>query len=92
MYLPIDQTKLIKASKTAQQRIAMVDQGFCLGCLQLLNDEKPISGLHPKCHRATLRAIAAGKTTRDERVREGKMLPRGKAGRKPSNPVTIELS
>lgn len=93
MYLPLVHVELVRVSKAAQQRFdRAANEALCLACLQPLNGQTPIGGCHPKCHRATLRAIAAGKTTRDDRVREGKLLPRGKCGRKPSNPVSIELS
>jgi hypothetical protein len=66
--------------------------GNCLACGLPLGNGKKVRGCHEKCAKATYRCIAAGKTTDEKRVEEGKWLPAETGGRKPSNPVSIELS
>ena len=63
----------------------------CLGCGQVIKNEKPVRGLHAACYKATRRAILLGKTTDAARVRAGKMAPKKKRGKPPTNPVSKEL-
>ncbi len=86
-------TRLVEVNKTAMRRIAKaVEEGLCCACMQPLGKGRVVRGLHMTCLKATYRAIAAGKCTEDERVQEGKMLSKTKGGRKPSNPVTVDLA
>lgn len=74
-------------AKVAQHQ----SQGLCLACGKPLHG-RVVRGCHIACHQATLRAIAAGKTTDEQRVKEGKWLPASNGGRKPTNPVTMEFA
>lgn len=65
-------------------------EGLCVACMQPLNG-KSLRGCHPKCHRATLRAIERGETTEEARIAEGKFLPAGKGGRRRTNAVSIDV-
>lgn len=76
---------------TPEQRVALaLEQNLCVACMKPMYG-KPMRGCHLKCHRATLRAVEAGKTTLEQRVKQGKLLPAKKGGRPPGNPVTVEL-
>lgn len=77
----------------AQARIRKATkERLCVACMEPLNGESPLRGCHERCYRATLRAIERGDTTEEDRMLEGKFLKRGKGGRKPSNPVTMDVS
>lgn len=67
-------------------------EGLCLGCLKPIVGRKKV-GLHPDCYSAVLRNENAGKITRKELLREGRILPAtNKGGRPPTNPVSKELA
>jgi len=92
MNLTISEQREIEVSHEAELRIERAKQGhLCVACLCPLDNERVIRGCHCKCHKATVRAIEQGLTTEFERMAEGKFLPKGKSGRRPSNPVTQEL-
>lgn len=65
-------------------------ENLCVACLDALDGEV-IRGCHSRCYRATLRAIAKGVTTDQKQVKQGKLLPRAKPGRKVTNPVSLEF-
>lgn len=93
MIVAINEVRWVEVRKPAKERLAKAErEHLCLACLEPLGDQAPIRGCHPKCHRATLRAIADRKCTEAERMTEGKLLPATKGGRKPSNPVTKEMA
>jgi hypothetical protein len=82
----------IEMKKNVAMLVAKLQaEGKCLACGLPLDGGKVVRGAHEKCAKATYRAIAAGKTTDAKRVEDGKWLPAENGGRKPSNPVTIEL-
>ncbi len=71
-----------------------VSRGVCLHC-----NRKPVKGGEPlkrglcsACSQALVRLIAKGITTREQEVELGRLLPRAKPGRKPSNACTKKLS
>jgi len=77
--------------RTARQRVARAErEGLCVACLEPLEGTVK-RGCHERCYQATRRAVAQGKTTLEERVAEGKLLPPETPGRKPSNPVSTEF-
>ena len=91
MRVLITETRWIEVRKPARDRLAKADkEHLCVACLEPLGDQEPIRGCHPKCYRATRRAIVAGKFTESQRVEAGKLLEKMDAGRKPSNPVSVE--
>lgn len=72
-----------------KQRDERIENHECLGCEERFPREvKFVCGQCPKCYCASRRGINAHKVTEAELIREGKMLPPGKAGRRPSNPYT----
>lgn len=80
----------VEMKRRPLQRLAKCDrEGLCPACLESLGDCRPIRGCHPKCAKATYRAIAAGTMTDEGQVACGEWKPRD-GGRKPSNPVTIK--
>jgi hypothetical protein len=92
MQVQIIKIELITVEKKALQRIAKAAaEGLCVACLKPLDETRTVRHCHERCYRATLRAIKAGKTTEEERLREGKLLECDEVGRKASNPVTCEL-
>lgn len=85
--------RFVPVRKAAKDRIEKCQrEGLCVACLAKVEDgERSIRGLHMRCYFATVRAIKTGKTTEEERVREGKMLEAQSGGRKPNNPVTLDV-
>lgn len=84
-----------RLKKEAKERIARCEkERRCVACMELFAppDETSIRGCHIRCYHATYRAIRSGKFTEVQRVREGKLLEPKNRGRKPSNPVSIEVS
>jgi hypothetical protein len=89
----VTEKRFVEMNAAAQQRVEHASKnGLCVACLQPLDGDRPIRGCHVRCHRATLRAIERGDTTELSRVLEGKFLTKHKGGRKPSNPVTKDVS
>lgn len=81
---------VLRAGKARRDKAAK--GGLCVACLEPLDDTRTVRGCHERCYRATLNAVAKGLTTIEERIRAGKLLERETAGRKPVNPVSVELS
>lgn len=93
MRVAVTEVRWVEVRKPARLRIAKAEEGkLCVACMQPLGDDEPIRGCHSRCYKATLRAIHAGDFTESERVESGKLLEKGKAGRKPSNPVSQEAA
>ena len=93
MQVRIFEQRFIEVGRVAKQRIAKAEVGcLCLACMEPLDGRKPIRGNHPRCFYAQYRAIESGKTTDKELVETGRRAPKQKPGRRPSNPVTIELA
>lgn len=92
MRLEIRKTGWVTVKKVAKDRLAKCEgEGLCCACLERIKEgQRPIRGMHPACYYATQYGIKTGKFTESERVKEGKMLPPGKPGRKPTNPVSLE--
>lgn len=86
------QVGYVNVDDNAVQRVANATKAcVCVACLEA----KPLPGhrgLCGGCYAATRRAILTGKTTEAERVAQGKLLPVGKVGRRPSNAVSIEVA
>jgi hypothetical protein len=83
----------VEVKRGAVQRVAKCQsQKLCLACEQPLGDCRVVRGCHERCAKATYRAIESGKTTDAKRIEEGKWLTAEQGGRKPSNPVSIELA
>lgn len=67
--------------------------GLCLACGQpFIEGEKVRREMHIRCYDATWRAVRDGKTTWEERVKNGRAGEAKSPGRPPSNPVTIEVA
>lgn len=91
LQLPVVEARMVSLSNSARKRVEQADQErLCVACMKPLGAERGIRGCHGSCHHATLRAIETGKWTENQRVTAGKLLPKGRPGPKPSNPVTIE--
>lgn len=89
----VTEKRFIQMNADAQARVEQATkEGLCVACLEPLNGARAIRGCCQGCHRATLRAIERGITTEIARMLEGKFLPKHKGGRKPSNPVTKDVS
>lgn len=92
MRVGIRETRWIEVKKAARERIAKAEaEHLCAACMQPLDNTRTIRGCHQRCHKATFRAIERGLTTEAQRVAEGKLLEAQDGGRKPNNPVTLEL-
>lgn len=71
----------------------LVAENRCLGCEKEFEaDEKRSCGQCPTCFSASYRAINRGDVTRNQLIREGKLLKSGKPGPKPKNDYTRRLS
>lgn len=93
MRVAIKEIRWVEVKKAARDRIAKAEaEGLCVACMQPLDETRTIRGAHERCYKATLRAIACGRTTDAKRVEEGKLLEGKGGGCHPTNPVTIELS
>lgn len=92
MQVRIFTSRFITMSRSVEQRIRRCRKHrLCMTCLKTISpDEKPVRGCHPKCARATYRAIERGCYTDEDRVAEGKWLWPGKRGPKASNVATVE--
>lgn len=87
------ETKRISLRKEAKERRdALVAAGKCLGCECELSTAKRVSrGLCVTCYAATRYAIRRGRTTDEELLRRGMILPPDTGGQKPVNSFTSEL-
>jgi hypothetical protein len=84
--------KWLEMKKSVLARISRLQaEGKCLSCEGSLEGKRSVRGDCLRCYKATLRAIAGGLTTDEARTEEGKWLSCALPGRKPSNPVTVEL-
>jgi hypothetical protein len=94
MQIAVNEKRLIDVRKAAKDRVERCTKlGLCLACEQPFKDgEASTRGLHIRCYHATRRAIVSGKTTERERMADGKLGEAQLPGRKPSNPVSTELS
>lgn len=84
----------IAVKRSAQNRVNKCRQDdLCFACMEkFLPDEMRTRDVHLRCYHATFRAIKAGKTTEQERMAEGKLGESAARGRKPSNPVSVDLA
>lgn len=80
------------ADAVARKRDEQVAKGECLGCDRKVADARYRCGLCPSCYQAVNRAVSRGAVTRSELMREGKLLPKSKGGRKPRLKLSVELS
>ncbi len=95
MVVLIAETRLVEIEMTPEgeeryQRCC--DRKLCCACEEpIIEGEKIVRQMHERCSKATWRHIEAGKTTEEERGRQGKMGPGLGRGGRVSNPVTKEL-
>jgi hypothetical protein len=83
----------INVDRKAVQHIARCQANdLCLACEQPLGDSRVLRGCHERCCKATYRGIKSGKTTEQERMELGKLLPAESGGRRATNPVSVELA
>jgi hypothetical protein len=92
MRIEVLQMGFVEVDQAALDRIEYAKaNNLCVACL----DKPPLpahKGCCGGCYSATRRALNDGKTTEAERIAEGKLLPGGKRGRKPSNAVTKDVA
>jgi len=83
----------IRLSKDATARVErLTTESKCLGCEQpFVDGERVTCGQCSTCYNAAHHAISKRRVTRISLIREGKMLPPGKGGRKPANDFTASL-
>lgn len=83
--------KVTSEGKARADRLSA--EGKCLGCGEPIQaDDQVRCGQCSTCYQRTLIAIGKGKIDRKTLIRQGKMLPATKGGRKPKNAYTRELS
>lgn len=90
----VEITKWVKLSRDGEKRYRdCKDHGLCPACKEkILPGETLRREIHLRCYNATFRMVSSGKTTWEERQKQGKIGAKGKPGRKPKNAVTIELA
>lgn len=84
----------IRISDSGQKRVAqLLSQNRCLGCEEKHDEGQEVKcGQCPTCYQASRRAITAKRVSRNELIREGKMLAPRTGGKRPINKFTQELS
>jgi protein-arginine kinase activator protein McsA len=84
----------VRITDQVKQRIDQLRlEGRCLGCQrQFEAGEKTCRGQCKTCYPNTARKIRDGKVNENQLIREGKLLPAGTGGRKPTNDYTRELA
>lgn len=93
MRVALIEIRYIEVKRAAKQRLATAEaEELCVACMKPLGETRVKRGCHERCYRATLRAIEKGRFTLADRLADGKILEAGEAGRKPSNPVSIEAA
>lgn len=94
MRVAIQARKWVQMRRAAQERIDKCKKDkLCCGCMEPIGDQRTVRGLHlATCYHAAQRAISQGLVTESELVAAGRMLPKAKSGRKPSNPITVEYA
>lgn len=92
MMIRLTTQRFIEVRKTVAEHIERCrGEGLCLACKRPLCGDVT-RGVHSRCYHATMRAIRAGKTTMADRIRNGKLAPCASAGRRASNPVSVECN
>ena len=93
MIFAIKETRWVPLPAAGEKHFShCLENRLCPACGELLGENDTTQrGVHLRCYYATYRAVVAGKTTFEERQRQGKIGPPGRPGRKKTNPVSIEL-
>ena len=93
MRVAVSETRWIELKQAAKKHIERCNrEGLCRACERPIKDgEELVRDIHLACYFATYRAVASGKTTWEERQREGRVGPKGKPGRKPTHPVSVDI-
>lgn len=83
----------VRITESGQKRVdLLLSQGRCLGCEEKLQQGEQVKcGQCATCYQAARRAWQRKAISRNELIRDGKMLPPAQGGRKPSNKFTREL-
>ncbi len=90
IFVPSVRVVMLKLSPEGKARTKKcVRDGLCRACLRKAGPGRMIRGNHESCRRLQTIAIERGELNEETLIRDGKLLP-PQAGRKPSNPVTIE--
>jgi NifB/MoaA-like Fe-S oxidoreductase len=84
----------VRVTEEGQARVErLTAENRCLGCeAEHQAEAKVTCGQCATCYPASMRAIRNKQTTRSQLIRDGKMLPPTKGGRKPANKFTQELA
>lgn len=81
------------SQEVLEKRDALVSNRQCTGCEKKLKPkERARCGQCEACYPMTLKKIKARKITKSTLIRDGKLLPKGKAGRKPQSKYSKMLS
>jgi hypothetical protein len=84
----------VRVTEEGRKRIErLLAENRCLGCEEPFADgEKVCCGQCTTCYPASMKGIRNHKVSRNNLIREGKMLSPGPPGPKPKNNYTRELS
>lgn len=92
MRIAISVIRWIEVNKQAKQRLdTAARKRLCVACMEKLDDTRTVRGCHERCYRATMRCVARGETTVEQRIADGKLLGNDSGGGQPTNPVTKEI-
>lgn len=92
MQVAVIELRYVEVKKSARDRLTKAEaEGLCVACLKPLGSGMIKRGCHESCYQATRRAIQRGLATEADRVAAGKLREAGHGGRKPSNPVTLDV-
>ena len=79
--------------KASERRTRLLKQRKCLGCeMELTEAQSVIRGLCSSCYQSARYYMTKRKTTQEQLIQDGKMLPVGKRGRRPKSAIARELS
>lgn len=92
MQFRVFESRFITVKRAAVERVTKCEkEGLCCGCLRPVDPLAARRGLCGGCYHATRRAINSGKTTEQKQMADGRMLESKPSGRKPSNPVSVDV-
>lgn len=93
MQIRVFESRFITVKRAAVERVTKCEkEGLCCGCMKPVDPLITRRGLCVGCYHATRRAINSGKTTEEKQMASGLMLEAKPSGRKPSNPISVEVA
>lgn len=94
MFVHVATRAMVKITEHVQKRVSeCTAKRQCLGCqVTFGSSQKVVRGCCVTCYTAINRAIARGSVSEREMIKQGKLLPATRGGRRPTNPMSQELA